>query len=85
LLLDQVVQISSFLTTIPDGWPGGRVLEETKLRLTQPSLVELGLGLSLAKTSLTNRKAFFQHFCHGMLLSYKKISSIPLRMLNLKS
>ena len=30
---------------------GGRVLEETKLRLTQPSLVELGLGLSLAKIS----------------------------------
>jgi hypothetical protein len=27
---------------------GGRVLEETKLRLTQLSLVELGLGLSLA-------------------------------------
>jgi hypothetical protein len=27
---------------------GGRVLEETKLRLTQPSLVELRLGLSLA-------------------------------------
>ena len=25
------------------------MLEETKLRLTQPSLVELGLGLSLAK------------------------------------
>ena len=34
------------------GRAGGRVLEETKLRLTQPSLVELGPGLSLAKTSL---------------------------------
>jgi hypothetical protein len=40
--------ISSYFTTIPDGWPGGRVLEETKLMLTQPSLVDLGLGLSLA-------------------------------------
>jgi hypothetical protein len=26
------------------------LLEETKLMLTQPNLVELGLGLSLAKT-----------------------------------
>ena len=30
------------------------MLEETKLRLTQPSLVELGLGLSLAKKVLTS-------------------------------
>ena len=38
-------------TTSPDGLAGGWAgrLEETKLRLTQPSLVELGLGLSLAK------------------------------------
>ena len=36
--------ISSYFTTIP----GGQALEETKLRLTQPSLIELGLGLRLA-------------------------------------
>ena len=35
----------------PAGWAAGWVLEEMKLRLTQPSLVELGLGLSLAKIS----------------------------------
>jgi hypothetical protein len=31
------------------------VLEETKLRLTQPSLVELGLGLSLAILELITK------------------------------
>jgi hypothetical protein len=37
------------------------VLEETKLRLTQPSLVELGLGLSLA--IIFQRNALFPgHF-----------------------
>ena len=31
------------------GWAAGRVLDIAKIQLTQPSLVELGLGLSLAK------------------------------------
>jgi hypothetical protein len=43
---------------------GGRVLEETKLRLTQPSLVDLGLGLSLAKS---NASVHIQP-CHPVLL-----------------
>jgi hypothetical protein len=36
---------SSYFTTSQEG---GQALIETKVRLTQPSLVELGLGLSLA-------------------------------------
>ena len=44
--------LSSYFTTSLAGHPAGRVgeqeLEETKLRLTQPSLVKLGLGLRLA-------------------------------------
>ena len=42
--------ISSYFTTIPGGRAGGgRVLDIAKIQLTQPSLVELGLRLSLAK------------------------------------
>ena len=36
---------------------GGRVLDISKIQLTQPSLVELGLRLSLAKIK-TTRKEF---------------------------
>ena len=39
----------SLLFRMGAGRLAGRVLEKIKLRLTQPSLVELGLGLSLAK------------------------------------
>ena len=42
----------AFSSTSPDGRAGGRVLEELKLRLAQPSWgLKLGLGLSLAKTA----------------------------------
>jgi hypothetical protein len=60
-----VLLIFSFSTTSPDGGCAGYVvvvaqdmrwvLEETKLRLTQPSLVELGLGLSLAKITFLRK------------------------------
>ena len=43
----QFLLISSFFTTIPSSRPGGRVLDIAKLKLTQPSLVELGLGLRM--------------------------------------
>jgi hypothetical protein len=61
-LIGQVLRISSYFTTSPDGWvaarPAGWVLEETKLRLTQPSLVELGLGLSLEIIIRLTRKYY---------------------------
>ena len=44
----QVLLIYSYFTTIPGGWAGGRVLDIAKIQLTQPSLVELGLGMSLS-------------------------------------
>ena len=49
------------------GRPGGRVLEETKLRLTQPSLVELGLGLSLAIPKIVAYGAFDKTVCTAPL------------------
>ena len=43
-------------------------MDELKIRLTQPSLIELGLGLSLAKTLLdhfqTTYEADFQYIAH---------------------
>jgi hypothetical protein len=40
--------LGSFSGTSPDGRAGGRVLEETKLKLTQPSLA--GTGAELGNT-----------------------------------
>ena len=64
-LLSRVLNNFQLFTTIPDGRaggrPGGRVLEETKLRLTQPSLV--GLGLWLSKTNQA-------HMCEGRCNDY---------------
>ena len=57
----------------PAGWAGGRVLEETKLMLTQPSLVELDLGLSLA-ILYTNLVCFNSH-------SYTKDRPPPLKII----
>ena len=56
-LLGQVLLISSYFTTSPGGRPGGRaagraagrMLDIAKLKLNSASLVELGLGPSLAK------------------------------------
>ena len=42
--------LGSFSGTSPGGRVAGRVLDISKIQLTQPSLVELGLRLSLAKT-----------------------------------
>jgi hypothetical protein len=61
--------------TIPGGRVGsqaaGRVLDIPKIQLTQPSLVELGLGLSLAKTSFEScgwQNLVCSHFSKGQKL-----------------
>jgi hypothetical protein len=51
----------------------GRALEETKLRLTQPSLIKLGHGLSLAKVYSKNenfRKEREKMFINKMQTKY---------------
>ena len=57
----QVLFICSYFTTSSDGsaggWAGG--LKKTKLKLTQPSLVELELGLSLAIKFNIKTEQFF--------------------------
>ena len=50
MVLPSVLMFYSYFTTSQERRPGDRVLEEMKLRLSQPSLVEVGLGLSLAMT-----------------------------------
>jgi hypothetical protein len=72
--------ICSYFTTIPDGWAGGQAggLEETKLKLTQPSLVELDLGLSLAITT-SNKYAspIYKRLGFPTTQSCPALSSVP--------
>jgi hypothetical protein len=57
-----VLLISSYFTTSPGGRTGGWRLEKSKIRLTQPSLIELGLGLSLAIKNAANKSEKYGHY-----------------------
>jgi hypothetical protein len=59
-------------------------LEKTKFRLTQPSLVELGLGLSLAKIPEFNHKGLKRSFLARQSQQSKDSKQIYWHFTNIK-